>query len=183
MRIISGIARGTKLYTLEGTNTRPTLDRVKEALFSAIQQKIIDACVLDLFAGSGALALESISRGAKKAYLCDHSKQAINVIKMNIEKMHAKEKTEVLQMDYKQALTNVAGKKFDIIFLDPPYETNYVEEALRIIIKQDIINEQGIVIVETDNEKKLEEINKMEIDIIKIKKYGRVILAFLNRKG
>ena len=101
MRIISGTVRGTKLYTLEGNNTRPTLDRVKEPLFSIIQNKIKDAIVLDLFSGSGALALEALSRGAKKAILCDNSPKAIEIIKKNIEKTHFEQTTEVLCMDYK----------------------------------------------------------------------------------
>lgn len=89
MRIISGKSKGTKLYTLEGLNTRPTLDRVKESLFSIIQYDLIDATVLDLFSGSGALAIEALSRGAKKAILCDNNYESINIIKKNIKKCHA----------------------------------------------------------------------------------------------
>ena len=88
MRIIGGTMRGTKLYTLEGLNTRPTLDRVKEALFSKINFELQDAIILDLFSGSGALGLESLSRGAKKAILCDISTKAIDIIKKNIVKTH-----------------------------------------------------------------------------------------------
>ena len=101
MRIISGTARGTKLYTLEGTNTRPTLDRIKESLFSIIQNKIKNAFVLDLFSGSGALALESLSRGAKKAILCDNSKESIEIIKKNIVKTHFEDKIQLFCSDYK----------------------------------------------------------------------------------
>ncbi len=86
MRIIAGEKRGTKLYTLEGLNTRPTLDRVKESLFNIIQSEIRDGIFLDIFAGSGAIGLEAVSRGAKKAILCDNNKQAIQIIKKNIEK-------------------------------------------------------------------------------------------------
>ena len=100
MRIIGGLARGTKLYTLEGMNTRPTLDRVRESLFNIIQNEIKDSILLDLFSGSGAIGLESISRGAKKAILCDKSKQAIQIINKNVEKLRYKEKVEVLCMDY-----------------------------------------------------------------------------------
>ena len=115
MRIISGLARGTKLYTLEGENTRPTLDRVKEPLFSIIQNYIKDANVLDLFAGSGALGLEALSRGAKNAILCDKSYEAIQIIKKNINKTHFEEKTKVLCMDYKKCLENIQ-EKLDLIF-------------------------------------------------------------------
>ena len=99
MRIISGSFRGTKLFTLEGLNTRPTLDRVKEALFSKINFDLEDSIILDLFSGSGALALESLSRGAKQAVLCDFSRDAIKIIKQNIEKTRTNEKTLLLNMD------------------------------------------------------------------------------------
>ena len=95
MRIISGKARGTKLYTLDGTATRPTLDRVKESLFNIIQNDIEDSTVLDLFSGSGAIGLEFLSRGAKRAVLCDSSKDAIKIIKQNVQKTHFEEKVEV----------------------------------------------------------------------------------------
>ena len=126
MRIISGSAKGTKLYTLEGDATRPTLDRVKEPLFSIIQHYIVGANILDLFAGSGALGLEALSRGADKAILCDYSRKAVNIIKQNIEKTKLTEKTEVWNMDYKKALEKLKdnSQKFDIIFLDPPYRKN-----------------------------------------------------------
>ena len=88
MRIISGTARGTKLYTLEGIETRPTLDRVKESIFNIIQSEIKDSVVLDLFSGSGAIGLELLSRGAKKAILCDKSRDAIQIINKNVQKTH-----------------------------------------------------------------------------------------------
>ena len=96
MRIIAGEKRGTKLYTLEGLNTRPTLDRVKESLFNIIQSKIRDSIFLDLFAGSGAIGLEAVSRGAKKAILCDSNKQAIQIIKKNIEKTRISRQSRTL---------------------------------------------------------------------------------------
>ena len=98
MRIISGLARGTKLYTLEGENTRPTLDRVKEPLFSIIQTEIKDSIVLDLFAGSGALGLEALSRGAKKAVLCDNSNKAIQIINKNLKDTRLEEKAKVINI-------------------------------------------------------------------------------------
>ena len=114
MRIISGKARGTKLYTLEGTNTRPTLDRVKESIFNIIQNEIEDATVLDLFAGSGAIGLECLSRGAKKAVLCDKSKEAIQIIKRNIEKTHMEEKAQIINADYENCLEKLKNEQFDI---------------------------------------------------------------------
>ena len=186
MRIISGDFRGTKLFTLEGLNTRPTLDRVKEALFSKINFELQDSVVLDLFAGSGALALESISRGAKEAVLCDSSREAIKIIKQNIEKTKTNEKTLILNLDYKKALEDLKNKdiKFDIVFLDPPYQTDFAEEAVKIIIENKLLNEDAIIILETDNKEKV--IKNLYTDLIEIndiKKYGWVDLLFLNRKG
>lgn len=185
MRIISGLARGTKLYTLEGTETRPTLDRVKEPLFSIIQNNIPNANVLDLFAGSGALGLESLSRGAKKAILCDKSYKAIAIIKQNVEKTRLIEKAEVMQGDYKKVLNNLADgeEKFDIIFLDPPYKQNIMPEIINKIIELNLLAEDGIVVAETDQEQVVEEIKNTNMNINDIRKYGRVILIFLNRKG
>ena len=100
MRIISGKAKGTKLYTLEGTNTRPTLDRVKESIFNIMQGEIQDARVLDLFSGCGAIGLEFLSRGAEKAVLCDKSKDAIEIIKKNVKKTHMEEQTQILNTDF-----------------------------------------------------------------------------------
>ena len=183
MRIISGTMRGTKLYTLEGINTRPTLDRVKEALFSKINNELQDAVILDLFSGSGALALESLSRGAKKAYLCDSSRDAIKIIIQNIEKTRTQEKTILLKCDYKKALNNLIDDKIklDIVFLDPPYKTNYAEEAAKIIIENKLIKENGLIILETDNkEKVIENLDTNLLKIEDIKKYGRVYLLFLS---
>lgn len=185
MRIISGTARGTKLYTLEGNNTRPTLDRVKEPLFSIIQNKIKDSIVLDLFSGSGALALEALSRGAKKAILCDNSFKAIEVIKKNIEKTHFEEKVELLCMDYKKCLNKI-NEKIDLIFLDPPYEANIAVKSLEIIINNNLLSEDGLIILETDDEKReLEQIKNLKnnINVYDLRTYGRVKLIFLNGEG
>ena len=187
MRIISGSMRGTKLYTLDGMDvTRPTLDRVKESLFNILNFKLKDSMVLDLFAGSGALGLEALSRGAQKAYFCDSAYEAIKVISQNIEKTRTKEKTVILQKDYKKALDKFKGEqlKFDIIFLDPPYKTEYNIESVRIILENDLLNDDGIIIIETDIEKEvLEKIRNFSVDIYDVRKYGRVSLIFVRRKG
>jgi len=185
MRIIGGIARGTKLYTLEGQNTRPTLDRVKESLFNIIQNKIQDCSFLDLFSGSGAIGLEAISRGAKKAILCDKSKEAIQIIKKNAAKTHFEEKVEIYNSDFETLLRNKIREKQDIIYIDPPYETNFSYEALKIILDYDLIKEDSIIIIETDQKDKIvKEIEKLQVEITDIRKYGRACLMFLNkRKG
>lgn len=183
MRIISGEARGTKLETLEGDSTRPTLDRVKEALFSKIQNYIYDAEVLDLFSGSGALAIESISRGAKSAIACDNNRKATQIIKQNIQKTHYETKIEVMNKDYKKALEEIKQRKFDIIFLDPPYKANYGIQAVEYIIKNGMLKTDGIIVFETDElaEKTIEKTKEIA-KVIDLRKYGRVKLIFLGRK-
>ena len=183
MRIISGKAKGTKLYTLQGDNTRPTLDRVKESIFNIIQSQIPEATVLDLFAGSGAIGLEMLSRGAKKAILCDKSKEAIGIIKKNIQKTHMEEKVELYNIDFKECIEKVSKEKFDIIYIDPPYETNFIEKSLEKIIEKNIIQENGIIILETDDEKRIKkEIEKINVEIIDERKYGRANIIFLSKK-
>jgi len=187
MRVIGGKMRGTKLFTLEGLDTtRPTLDRVKESLFNIISVKLLDSVVLDLFSGSGALAIESISRGAQKAYLCDESRKAINIIKQNVEKTRCCEQVNVINKNNKKALEDfkLNNIKFDIIFLDPPYNTDFAEQSARYIIENDLLKENGIIIIETDNQSKVEKGLEIEkIEIYDTRKYGRVSLIFLKRKG
>ena len=125
MRVISGTARGKKLNSLEGLETRPTLDIVKESIFNILQFNIKDTSVLDLFSGSGALAIEALSRGAKEAVLCDNSSKAVQIINKNLEETKLIDKAKVINSDYTEALNKLANenKKFDIIFLDPPYKS------------------------------------------------------------
>lgn len=183
LRIISGKARGTKLDTLEGLDTRPTLDRIKESLFNILQNKIYESKVLDLFAGSGALGLETLSRGANEAILCDNSYKAIKIIKNNIAKTHCEKQTKVINNDYKETLEMLKNEKFDIIFLDPPYESQFDIQALKIIIEKDMLSKEGIIVLETDNEKeKKENLDKLDINVCDLRSYGRVSLFFLNRK-
>lgn len=184
MRIIAGTARGTKLYTLSGSATRPTLDRVKESLFNIIQNKLQNTVILDLFAGSGALGLEALSRGAKKAILCDNNIEAINIIKKNIDKCHFEHKVELRKKDYKRCLQEI-NEKIDIIFIDPPYDKNIAIDAINIIMDKNILNDESLIILECDDEKReLEQLKNIEkINIQDLRNYGRVKLIFLGRKG
>lgn len=180
MRIISGKARGTKLYTLEGLETRPTLDRVKESLFNIIQADIPESIVLDLFAGSGAIGLEFASRNAKKVYMCDSSKNAIQIIKRNIEKTHLEDKIQLLNTDFKAMLSKLESKKFNYIYLDPPYKTDYIKQALEKILQLNMVDKDSIIIAETDElEKVLKEIENLKLEIVDQRKYGRANIIFL----
>lgn len=184
MRIISGTSRGSRLVTLEGIETRPTLDRVKEPLFSIIQMHIKDARVLDLFAGSGALGLETLSRGAESAVFSDISDKAINVIKQNAEKTKLEEKTIVLKGSYEDILKLMKSenKEFDLIFLDPPYKSGLLEDAIKKILEYNLLAKEGVIVIETDMESELQKVQNVNLHIKDIRKYGRVILLFLERK-
>lgn len=186
MRIISGTARGTKLFTLEGLDTRPTLDRVKEPLFNIINFDLEDAVVLDLFAGSGALGLEAISRGAKKVFLCEKNRNAANIVEKNIEKTKFQDQAILIRNDFGKAISFIEqlNEKIDVVFIDPPYKTDLIKKSLEKILDSDILNDDFIIIAETDEpERILKDINILNINVFDTRKYGRVSLIFLNRKG
>lgn len=181
MRIIGGRARGTKLYTLEGISTRPTLDRVKESIFNIIQTDVEGSIFLDLFSGSGAIALEAISRGAEKAILCDKEKTAIDIIKKNIEKTHSENKVELYNMDYEKCLDKIQDK-VDIIYIDPPYKTDFILKALQKIENSKTLKEETKIILETDDEERiLREIKDLKFEVIDNRKYGIAHIIFLKR--
>lgn len=180
MRIISGTAKGTKLYTLDGIETRPTLDRVKESLFNIIKDEIDESSVLDLFSGSGAVGLEFASRGAKEVYLCDKSKKACTIIERNVEKTHLQNKIYIYNMDFISLIENIKGKVFDIVFLDPPYKTDFIEQALVKLIECGCIEKKTLIIAETDEEERIiKQIENINVRIIDKRKYGRANLLFL----
>lgn len=173
MRIIAGKARGRKLLSPPTYETRPTLDRVKESMFSIIQGYIPDAVVIDIFAGTGSLGLEAASRGAKECYLVDKSPITYPCLKKNIENLKFEDFCFSLNMDAYSALKSMAdkGKVFDIIFIDPPYLKNMIPEAVKIIEEKNLLKEDGIIVTKIDTS---EEIFK-GTDRIKIfdqRKYG-----------
>ena len=181
MRVISGIARGTKLDSRESISTRPTLDRIKENMFNLIQDKVRDSVVLDLFAGSGQLGIEALSRGADRAYFCDIDRDDIVFLNKNIAKTRLTEKSIVLNEKFKKVL-NTVNTKFDLIFIDPPYKSNFVEESINLIYEKSILNDDGLIIIETDETQKIQELlnSKSYINILKTKNYGRVSLFIIS---
>ena len=181
MRIISGKARGTKLYTLEGNLTRPTLDRVKESLFNILQNDISDCVFLDMFSGSGAIGLEAASRGAKNVILCDKNKQAIEIIEKNIQKTHLENNVVLYKKDFENMLDNL-NEKIDIVYIDPPYKTDLAYKAVKKLLDSNLLTYNTLVIIETDEEERiLEQIKELKIKVVNKRKYGRIHLIFINR--
>ncbi len=180
MRVISGRARGTKLNSIEDISTRPTLDRVKESLFNILQEKIRNKVVLDLFAGSGALGIEALSRGTRKAYFCDVNKESIKFIKSNLQKTNFIDQAIILNEDYKKCILEL-NEKVDIIFIDPPYKADIGVNSIKLIIENNILSKEGIIVLETDEKiRDEEEIKKISnITIYDARKYGRVNLLFI----
>lgn len=165
MRVISGKYKGLKLNGFDINGTRPTMDRVKESLFASIYPYLDNAIILDLFAGSGALGIEALSNGAKEIYLVDNNKVAIDIINKNINNMN--ENIHVIKSDAFKALETFETKKFDIIFLDPPYKEKLINKAIELIVKLDLLNDNGIIVCEYENENIM-----CDLKLIKEKKYG-----------
>ena len=147
MRVISGKSRGVRLKTPSGMETRPTADRVKEAMFSILQFELPGAKVLDLFGGTGQLGIEAISRGAKDAVFVDQSPQACKLIQENLRLAHMEKEGRVVRGDYLTFLKNTR-EKFNIILLDPPYAEVFLENALKLITEIDILQSDGIIVAE-----------------------------------
>ena len=142
--------------------------------------------VLDLFAGSGAIGIEFLSRGCKKAYMCDKSKEAVKFITCNINKTRLNENAVIANKDYKDFLVDLykSEQKFDIIFIDPPYDLDISADAVKLILKYKLLNQNGIIIVETDQkEREIKKIADMQVEIFDTRKYGRVNLIFLVERG
>lgn len=176
MKIITGFLKGKQIkdYNIDGT--RPTMDRVKESIFSSIQNHIKDSVVLDLFAGTGNLGIEAISEGAKECYFIDNNISAINVIKKNINNFNISDKSYIYLIDYKKYL-KTTDKKYDVIFLDPPYKMKVIDKILEIINERDLLNKNGIIIYEYEGDF----IKVDNFNVIKEKKYGKKKVTVLKK--
>ena len=178
MNIITGTARGTKLKTLDGEATRPTLQRAKEVIFSAIQFDIEGRRVLDLFAGSGQLGLEALSRGAEHAVLVDNSPEAFEVIKENAQKTHLYKNCRIVDSDYARYLLSAkrSGATFDLVFLDPPYDSGYLVPALKALYNNGLLSENAEVIAEWERDSLLDDERSLcdMYGLVKLYKSGRI---------
>ena len=173
MRVITGIARGKRLVTPQGLDVRPTSDRVKEAIFSALQFDIEGRRILDLFAGSGQLGIEALSRGAESATFVDSSDASIKAIKQNLESTRLSDKAKVIRSDYSSFCTRTT-EKFDIVFLDPPYLAGFLEKAISACIP--ILSDFGKIFCEHPIQVELPQ-SIADFSVCKKYKYGKIAVT------
>ena len=184
MRIITGSARGVRLDTLEGVETRPTAERVKEAVFSMLQFDIEGRRVLDLFSGSGQMALEALSRGASEAVLIDKSKNAIRIIEKNAEKCRLSSSCQIYNFDAMDYIKRNRDKKFDIIFLDPPYASGLYQPILLALYEYGILKDSSVIVCESDFNDLLADSPRLEeiYTVKKSSKYSKTVISLLEPK-
>ncbi len=179
MRVITGKARGMKLKTPEGMATRPTTDRVKEGMFNILQFEIEGRTVLDLFAGTGQLGIEALSRGAAHAVFVDERADAVSLIRENLRHTKLGDDAEVYQSDY-AAFLRTCRRKFDLVFLDPPYAEKSLENAIRAILEIDILSESGIIMTERPDGKPLS-VDWPGLERSRDYRYGKTVLTVFRR--
>ena len=180
MKVISGFLKGREIKGYNIIGTRPTMDRVKESIFSIIQDKIKDSIVLDLFAGSGTYGIECISNYAKLVYFNDHNKECIKIIKNNLEKFNILEKSTITNLDYLKCLNKI-NQKFDLVFLDPPYKLHIISDILKLLQTNNLLNQDALVICEFQDDKLKD--NYLNLVKIKEKKYGEKYVYIYKLKG
>lgn len=180
MRIISGDFKGRRLNAPENDKVRPTTGKVKEAMFSMLMNDVFDAVVLDLFAGTGNLGLEAISRGARKCYFGDNSRESLKLVKENIRYCKAEDKAVVIPGSFEKVIDRV-NEKVDIVLLDPPYRDGLMIKAIERILEQDILSEDGIVVAEHHSTEKLPE-RIGTLKKLKEKKYGTILVNFYGKE-
>ena len=180
MRIITGKARGLKLETPKNYDIRPTTDRVKESLFNIIGTRIINAKILDLFAGTGNLGLESWSRGASEVIFVDKSKESLKIIEKNIEKAKAIDYVKIIKNDFSSAIDILSKKndKFDFVFSDPPYNKDILKKVMKKIAENEILNTGGYLIIERSKEEELTLIPD-NFELVREVRYGATYICFL----
>ena len=182
MRVITGSARGKRLIAPEGLDTRPTADRVKEAIFSIIQFDIEGRHVLDLFAGSGQMGVEALSRGAFSCVFVDSDRKAVEATRKNIANCNFEERAEVLSCDAVSALSRMKKGRFGLIFLDPPYNTELLETSVLKICTLDLLAQGGIMVCETEVGHTLPQLPE-GYKILKEYRYGRTVVITVTRLG
>ncbi|MGI6648139.1 MAG: 16S rRNA (guanine(966)-N(2))-methyltransferase RsmD [Bacillota bacterium] len=180
LRVIAGINGGQKLKTLRGRDTRPTADRVREALFNVLSTRIIGCQFLDLFAGTGAIGIEALSRGAERVIFIESNPAAVRIIQDNLTIVEKQEQAEVLRRKLPEGLAAVAaqGLKFDIIFLDPPYWKQMTENTLANLVHLNLVTPEGWVVVESAAKEPLPSVIQGRLETFKDKHYGDTRLRY-----
>ncbi len=179
MRVISGKARGITLNAPKNDDIRPSLDRYKEDVFNIMNLKVYDARFLDIFAGTGAIGIEALSRGAKQVCFVDNNEKSINIIKSNLKKTKLIENNLILQYDYKRALEKLNGQVFDIVYLDPPFNKNLELECIKEVIYRELLSEDGSIVCESSIDTDLSAVTELGLDIYKVKKYKYCKFTFM----
>lgn len=183
LRVISGSARNLLLKTPDGLDTRPTTDRIKETLFNMLQMDIPGSIVIDFFAGSGSIGIEALSRGAKKAYFADNSREANKCILENIKHTHFEDKATVFMQDAIRASMQINEAHVDIIFMDPPYEKGLEADLLSVLRNASYVDEQTLFVIEADIKTSFDYADAYGYEIVKEKKYKTNKHVFLQLKG
>lgn len=184
MRVIAGSARRLILKTIDGLETRPTTDRLKETLFNIINSRLYGCDFLDLFSGSGAIGIEALSRGAREAVFIENNRQAVECIKINLHNTHLEEKAYVINSDVIAGINSLkkGSRVFDIIFMDPPYNKNLEKDVLEQLKSSLIISNDTSIIIEADINADYSYVSDMGFEIIKEKKYRTNKHVFIQRK-
>ncbi len=184
MRVIAGSARRLQLKTIEGQDTRPTTDRIKETLFNMISNDLYNANFLDLFSGSGGIGIEALSRGAAKAYFVENNKKAVDCIKANLAHTKLEDKGSIIARDAVSSIRLIEDKKivFDYIYMDPPYDNGMEEEVIRMLANSSILDEDTVIIVEAALKTDFDYVEDIGFEVIKEKKYKTNKHIFIRMK-
>lgn len=183
MRVIAGKARSLRLKTIDGMDTRPTTDRIKETLFNMLQPYLADSRFLDLFAGSGAIGIEALSRGASFCVFVEHSRKAADCIRENLRFTHLEKQARLMTQDVLTAIRQLDGEQpFDCIFMDPPYEKGLELEALKALRKTTLVDENTLLVVEASLHTDWEAVKELGYRVKKVKKYKTNQHVFLEKE-
>ncbi len=184
MRVIAGKARRLPLIAPEGKDTRPTTDRIKETLFNIIQDEVPGSMFLDLFSGSGAIGIEALSRGAKRAWLVEFGREPLRCIKANLAKTRLSDDAVVLPMEVTYAISKLerSGQQFDIIYADPPYKKEFEPKLLTLLSDSGIVKEDTLIILESARETAVDYVDENVYELVRIKEYKTNKHIFLRVK-
>lgn len=181
MRVIAGTARSLRLKTPEGLETRPTADRIKETLFNMLMPYLSGAVFVDLFAGSGGIGIEAISRGARKAYFVENAQKALDCINENLAHTRFTEQAVVLKQDVFAALRGSIKDDVDVIFMDPPYEQLYEKRVLEILSEAEYVTEDTLIVVEATLDTNFDYVERLGFEVTKEKRYKTNKHVFIKR--